>query len=172
MIYDAKMYPRFADTLYVRLNNENEVRYLNVLQLISAERILFAHEISDFPDFSSEEWNARVRNRGADTIQTVGPATQKMIMTSPRKVIYDCKFTFGKVHSSFSGIPYACREAVPRIREEGWKKKLKEKGSILTGISEHRPELLHSIGLTKKEVRRGCQLMLDAAQDYWRKARK
>ena len=172
VIYDANMYPRFANKLYVSLDNENEVRYLNILQLISAEKILFAHDKADFPDFSPEDWEARVRNRETETIQAMGPATQKMIATSPRKVIYDCEFTFGKVCSSFSSIPYACREAVPRIWEEGWEKKLKEKGGILTGISEHRPEMLHSIGLTKKEIRRGCQSMLRAAQGYWRETRK
>ena len=41
VIYDANMYPRFKGKLYVSLDNENEVRNLNILQLISAEKILF-----------------------------------------------------------------------------------------------------------------------------------
>ena len=169
VIYDEKMYPRFADKLYVNLSNENEVRHLNVLQFISAEKILFAYEASDFPLFTTDDWKKRSQNREGEAIQALGPSTQKLIATSPRKVIYDCEFTFGRVCSSFAGIPYSCREAVPRAWEEGWEKKLKEKGNIITGISEYRPEMLYSIGLSKKEIRRGCQLMLRAAQCYWKK---
>ena len=172
VIYDSKMYPRFADKLYVNLNNENEVRHLNVLQFISAEKILFAYQESDFPLFTSAEWEIRSQNRDGEAIRAMGPPTQKLIATSPRKTIYDCEFSFGKVHSSFSDIPYSCREAVPRTWDEGWEKKLKDKGGIIAGISEHRPDMMHSIGLTKKKIRRGCQLMLRAAQRYWRKTFK
>ena len=172
VIYDANMYPRFKGKLYVSLDNENEVRNLNILQLISAEKILFAYEAADFPNFSVEDWQSRARNRETEAIHALGPSTQKMIVSSPRKVIYDCEFTFGKVRSTFSGIPFPCREAVPRIWDEGWEKKLKDKGDVITGLSDQQPQILHSMGISKKEYRRGCQAMLKSAQAYWNDLRE
>lgn len=169
VIYDAKMYPRLKGKMYVDLDNENEVRHLNTLQFLSAEKILFAHDTIDFPAFSDDDWRCRTKNRETQVISSLGPDTQKLIATSPRKVLYDHEFSFGKVCSSFACIPFSCREAVPRTWEEGWERKLQDKGSIITAIYEHRPDVLHSSGLTKKDFRRGCQQMLKAAQSYWRK---
>lgn len=168
VIYDAKMYPRFAHKQYISMSNENEVRRLNILQLISAEKTLFALDASDFPSFTQDEWKIRAENRRGDAICSLGSATEKMIATSPRKVIYNCEFTFGKVLDSFAKIPYACREAVPRAWEAGWEKKLLEKGPVFTAIANHEPKVLHSTGLSQKEFRRGCQSMLQAAKYYWK----
>lgn len=168
VIYDANMYPRFKGKLYVDVDNENKVRNLNVLQLISAEKILFAYDKTDFNCFSAMDWQIRSRNRETEAIHSLGSSTNKMIVASPRKVILDREFTFGKVHSTFAGIPYSCREAVPRLWDESWEKKLKEKGDIIAGISIHQPQILYSMGISKKEFRRGCQMMLRAAQAYWK----
>lgn len=169
VIYDKKMYPRFKDKLYVNITNENEVKNLNALQLTSAEKILFAYEPYDFQYLSKTAWKTRALSRESSTIQTLGTDTQKLIGTDNRKTIFLCEFSFGKMQNRFSKIPFSCREAVPRIWEQGWEDKLKTKIDLLPRISEHTPTLLTTMKLTKKECRMGLREMLAAAKDYWNK---
>lgn len=169
VIYDKKMYPRFKDKLYVNITNENEVKNLNALQLSSAEKILFAYNPCDFHCFSTAAWKNRTISRESPAIQTLGSDTQKLIGTDHRKTVFSCEFSFGKMQNRFSKIPFSCREAVPRIWEQGWEDKLKTKIDLLPQISEHTPTLLTTMKLTKKECRLGLREMLAAAKTYWNK---
>lgn len=168
VIYDEKMYPRFKGKLYVNITNENEVKNLNALQLTSAEKILFAHDPNDFQYFSTTAWKNRTISRESPTLQTLGSDTQKLIGTDLRKTVFLCEFSFGKMQNRFSKIPFSCREAVPRIWEQGWEDKLKTKIDLLPQISDHTPTLLKTMNLTKKKCRRGLQEMLAAAKVYWK----
>lgn len=167
VIYDKKMYPRFKDKLYVNITNENEVKNLNALQLSSAEKILFAYDPCDFHCFSTIAWKNRTISRESPAIQTLGADAQKLIGIDCRKTVFSCEFSFGKMKKSFSKIPFSCREAAPRIWEQGWEDKLKTKIDLLPQISEHTPTLLTTMKLTKKECRIGLREMLAAAKAYW-----
>lgn len=172
VFYDENMYPRFKGKTYVELTNESEVLNLNVLQLISAEKILFGKDESVFYPINAKHWIWRERNRNSKAVHTLGSSTQKIIGTSLRKTIFDCTFSFGKIHPDFVGIPFPCKEAVPRIWEKQWEEKLNIKSETMPQIVAHQPDILRTFGLTKKELRLGLEKMVRATKNYWTDQRK
>lgn len=172
VLYDEKMYPKFKGQRYVELCNEKEVLNLNVLQLISAEKILFGKDVGVFSNLKNSHWDVRERNRNSKVVDALGPSTQKMIGTSLRTTIFDCSFSFGKIDSSFVNIPFPCREAVPRVWEKEWEEKLDIKPNMMSQIAGFQPDILSKLGLTKKEFRQGFEKMAKAAKNYWKEQRK
>ena len=168
VLYDQKMYPKFKGQTYLKMSNETEVFNLNTLQLISAEKILFAREKTAFSVANAKNWSTRERNRKATDVHALGSGTQKLIGISLRKAILDCTFSFGKVHPNFDKIPFSCKEAVPRVWEKGWEDKLNMKADMMAQIAGYQPNMLKDIGLTKKEFRQGYEKMAKAARWYWR----
>ena len=169
VLYDAEMYVQNKGLLYVVCVDENEVSNLNALQVISANKILIAKHESSFSEILDTAWESRSMNRDQSAITSLGPKDQKMIITSLRKTIYDCNFSFGKVCHRFRRIPFVCKEAPPRKWDKGWEEKLKIKEKILPEIITHSPELQSQYGLTKKEIRKGCERMTAVAKVYWTK---
>ena len=167
VLYDAKMYPHYSGKQYVTLTNENEVLNLNVLQLISAEKILFGCDSQSFVKLTSEHWKNRTQNRKSTGTYALGSNSQKIIGFSMRKTILKHSFSFGKVNSDFANIPFSCREAVPRKWDKNWEEKLYKKVDVLPQIISQTPGSLKRINLTKKELKRGCEKMAKAAQKYW-----
>lgn len=167
VIYDDRMYPRFRKKQYIASKNEKEVHNLNVLQLISAEKIIFGNIPMSVCGFSTDEWKIREKNRRRSPATVLGSATRKLIAVEPRKTIHNFLFSFGKVSYSFDKIPQQCREAVPRRWDEGWQHKLETKGSILGMLSED-VETEGRLKLSKKEIETGCKKMLEAAKNYWK----
>ena len=168
VIYDDKMYPRFKGQCYITSKNEKEVHNLNVLQLISAQKILFCSSPLFEKSFNYDEWDARNRNRMGEAVTTMGTSTQKLIAVNPRKTFYNCSFSFGKVSYSFDQIPYPCREAAPRQYDAKWQKKLESKGEIMGAIfAEWKRE--GKSKLSQKEIVRGCNAMLNATENYWQR---
>lgn len=167
VIYDTKMYPYYSGKQYVTLANETEVLYLNVLQLISAEKILYGCKPQSFGNLTAEHWKIRNQNRNFSGVHALGPESQKLIGLSLRKTILKHDFSFGKIHPNFANIPFSCREAVSRKWDDKWEEKLNTKVDILPQIFEQKPDALKSLGLTKKELRKGCERMAWAAKKYW-----
>ena len=60
------------------------------------------------------------------------------------------------------------RAAVTRIWEKGWQDKLRNKEIILPQIMRIHREEKEKSGLTIKEIKRGCRLMSNYAEKYWR----
>ena len=143
-----------------------------MLQLISAEKILFGKESDVFSNLKNSHWGVRERNRTAKVVDALGPSTQKMIGTSLRTTIFDCSFSFGKIDSSFANIPFPCREAVPRVWEKEWEEKLDIKPNMMSQIAGFQPDMLNKLGLTKKAFRQGFEKMAKAAKFYWKEQRK
>jgi len=167
VLYDAKMYPRYKGKQYISLSNESEVYKLNVLQLVSAEKILFGYNVDEFSKFRPQAYQERAINRNADKVSTLGPEGHKLIMTSLRKTVCDFDFSFGKIRSDFSTIPLSCREAAPRIWEQEWENKLRIAGDIVLQISRVPNSPLRSAGISGKEYFRGRQSLLKCALRYW-----
>lgn len=172
VLYDRKMYPKFKGKTYVELSNEKEVLNLNILQLISAEKILFGKDPNVFSILKSQHWVIRERNRNSKAVHALGTSTQKMIGTFPRTTILDYEFSFGKTHPDFSTIPHPCKEAVPRIWEKEWEEKLNMKATMMSQIAGYQPDMIKKLGLTKKEFRKGFEKMAKAAKKYWRDIKK
>ena len=168
VIYDDKMYPKFKHELYITSQNEKEVIDLNTLQVISAEKILFANNPRNFDNCSNNSLDVRNKNRSKSAISTFGSPPNKMTVYGQRTTLYKCNFSFGLVRKDFDDIPYPCREAVPRAWEKGWEKKLKDKILIMPQIVLLQKDVMKSLGLTSKETRRGCTKMLTSAKKYWR----
>lgn len=167
VLYDSKMYTQYRDLLYAYNDDEDEVHNLNVLQLISAEKILFSYRGTEFSTFNEKEWEAREINRNGKVLSTLGPDGNKMLISSMRKTIYECELSFGQTSHRFKRIPFICREAVPRLWDSRWENKLTIKADVMTEILKVSPQLLDEYKITKKELRRGCQRMASAAKVYW-----
>ena len=170
VIFDPKMYPQYNKKLYVELSNENEVRNLNILQLISAEEILFARNPNVFLNYKENHWSIRNKNRNSRSIHSLGSDDQKIIGTTLRKTVFDCNFSFARIHSEFKSIPFHCKEAVPRVWEKEWEDKLNTKIEMMPQIALHNPDVLKMLNLTIKEMRCGYERMARAANKYWNNA--
>lgn len=167
VLYDAKMYPRFRDNLYVSSDDAVEVHKLNVLQLISAEKILYAHSGSAFNLFTEDDWQARRDNLKESTVSTLGQGNNKIFVTGMRTTILKYEFSFGQVCHRFKRIPFVCKEAATRQWDSEWEKKFDTKVQILPAIAKTSPHIFAQYNLTPKELRRGCQRMATAAKVYW-----
>lgn len=167
VIYDDKMYPKFKGTQYTILNNEKEVINLNVLQLISAESILYGINTDEFYLFKKDHWEARKRNRDRDAMSSLGPDGHKLMIYGNRPNIYHCDLSFGKMCGEFSRIPFPCREAVLRQWDEKYEEKLVLKGQIIPTVSEHDTRFFTKLNMTKKEYVKNCHKMYKLAKKYW-----
>ena len=171
VLYDAKMYPKYKGKQYVDCFDENEVSNLNILQLISAEKILVAKSEVSFSFISENGLEARDRNRNQKAVTFLGTDDNRLMLSEPRKVIYKCSFSFGEEQHRFKRIPFVCKEAPPRKWDSEWEKKLDVKEQILPTIIASFPNLSSEYGLSKKEIRKGCQRMATAAKVYWTQER-
>lgn len=167
VLYDTKMYPKFRGQQYTESDNETEVHDLNVLQLISAEKILFANKDDEFNCFSEAEWNVRMINRTRDTVSKLGAGKNQLWITGLRSTNYDCEFSFGQVCHRFKRIPFICKEAPPRQQDSEWEDKLNIKADIMDQIAKIDGDILKRNEISRKELRKGCQRMASAAQVYW-----
>lgn len=167
VIYDSKMYPRFRDRLYVSSRDSAEVHKLNVLQLISAEKIIYAHSGSAFNLFSEDDWQSRIDNIKEHTISTLGQGNNKIFVTGMRTTILQYGFSFGEVCHRFKRIPFVCREAAPRQWDIEWEKKFDTKVQIFPAIARTSPRSFAQYNLSPKELRKGCERMATAAKVYW-----
>lgn len=166
ILYDAKMYPRYRGKTYISLSNEKEVHKLNVLQLISAEKILFGCDINEFLEFKLEEFLCRRKNRSMSKVNTLGPSKGKLMKIGLRGTIFDCTFSFGKIRTDFETVPRHLREAPPRSWEKGWEEKFVRDGNIVRNISNLKNSPIKF--LNGKEFQRGKNKLLKCVREYWK----
>lgn len=169
LAYDGKMYPRYVGKQYISLHNESEVFHLNVLQMISAHKIIFGREINELQEFKKENWEERQNSRDIAPVGTLGPEPNKMIYMSPRKVIHNHIFSFGQMKQDFNMIPFVCREAAPRVYDVGWENKFRQKIQIMPKLMGllYKDSDNSDVRYTTKQIYNGCKAMLKAAQKYW-----
>lgn len=167
VVYDSKMYTQFRGQQYVEIHDDEEVNNLNILQYISAEKILFASRLDELNRFGEKEKELRNTSRNRKAISTLGPGMQKMMAYGMRLTLYDHEFSFGHLGRQYRRIPFACREAAPRKWEKEWEEKFLIKPQIMSKIIEIDPQMLINIGLSKKDLIRGYRKMASMAQIYW-----
>ena len=167
VVYDSKMYTQFRGQQYIEIHDDEEVNNLNILQYISAEKILFASRLDELNRFGEKEKELRNTSRNRKAISTLGPGMQKMMTYGMRLTLYDHEFSFGHLGRQYRRIPFACREAAPRKWEKEWEEKLLIKPQIMSKIIEIDPQMLINIGLSKKDLIRGYRKMASMAQIYW-----
>lgn len=167
VVYDSKMYTQFRGQQYIEIHDDEEVNNLNILQYISAEKILFASRLDELNRFGEKEKELRNTSRNRKAISTLGPGMQKMMTYGMRLTLYDHEFSFGHLGRQYRRIPFSCREAAPRKWEKEWEEKLLIKPQIMSKIIEIDPQILINIGLSKKDLIRGYRKMASMAQIYW-----
>lgn len=167
VVYDSKMYTQFRGQQYIEIHDDEEVNNLNILQYISAEKILFASRLDELNRFGEKEKELRNTSRNRKAISTLGPGMQKMMTYGMRLTLYDHEFSFGHLGRQYRRIPFSCREAAPRKWEKEWEEKLLIKPQIMSKIIEIDPQMLINIGLSKKDLIRGYRKMASMAQIYW-----
>lgn len=168
--YDGKMYQRYVGKQYISLRNETEVLHLNILQLISANKIIFGQETNELQEFNKENWEERRKSRDIAPVSTLGRETDKLIYISPRKVIHNHIFSFGQIKPEFNISPYICREAASRNYDKQWEMKFRNNVQIIPEMVSMRGRNSNTSNTvyTKKEIRNGCKKMLKAAIKYWK----
>ena len=166
-VYDSKIYTQFRGQQYIEIHDDEEVNNLNILQYISAEKILFASRLDELNRFGEKEKELRNTSRNRKAISTLGPGMQKMMTYGMRLTLYDHEFSFGHLGRQYRRIPFACREAAPRKWEKEWEEKLLIKPQIMSKIIEIDPQMLINIGLSKKDLIRGYRKMASMAQIHW-----
>lgn len=170
VIYDRKIYTSNNNEFYNTLSSQEEVKNLNNMQYISAEKILFSRrkqELMEYEEINDNLKDQRVLNRDRGPISTMGPEGHKLIFSYMRQTFYDCDLSFGKLNREANKIPFVCREAAPRKWEKGWEQKLHIKEGIMMTIYHTDVEAVDKTGFTKKELRRGYRKMATFADIYW-----
>ena len=167
VINDAKMYPKNKGCQYINCSDEDEVSNLNILQLISADKILLAKSDLSFSFISDVVLKKRDNSRSKNSVSFLGNGDNRLMVIEPRKVIHKYDFSFGRVCHRFKRIPFVCKEAPPRKWDIKWEEKLNMKDQILPTVINLSSKLSSEYGLSKKEIKRGCQRMATAAKVYW-----
>lgn len=168
VLYDKKMYTQNVGNLYVISRDEQEVRDLNILQYISAEKILIAYRNDELDEVICSDIAKKEREncREVKKVNALGSPDQKMMAFSMRKTIHNCELSFAHLNHTVRKIPFTCREAVPRIYQREWEDKLKQKETILPEVARIQNI---DLDLSIKEIKRGCEKMTTFAKVYWSK---
>lgn len=166
VIYDKKMYKSNSNIFVI--SDKQEIYNLNAYQYISAERIIFGKSKEDLEFVSDDLMDERVKNKEIKPVHSLGSLESKMIVMSNERIMYRGDLIFAHLSHEVRKIPLTCREAVPRKWEQGWQDKLKHKESIMPQLIKLRTINKDEIGMTAKEIKRGCRLMTNYAEKYWK----
>lgn len=174
VIYDSKMYPKYKMMQVINSSNEEEVRDLNIFQVINAEKVLLFYGETQI-DYLMNELSKYKKNRNdnkeKEKVNSFGGADNKLLVVSNKLSQYDCLLSFCKLPTFVSKIPNDCREAAPREYDVEWENKFiyKEKNMAqLMNKSKKEMGIDKKIGLNDKEIRKGCRKMREFAQYYWK----
>lgn len=169
-IYDGKMYARNKDQQYIVSNDENEVKNLNTIQYLSAEKIVFALKTDNFDFVDDAIIEQRKKEREKSPISALGTKEQKMIIEQNRGIYLDCDLSFALLSHNIRKINYSCREAMPRTWMQKWENKLYKREELIPLLAQQMPDMEKGVGITRKELKRGCHLMTNFALQYWTKS--
>jgi hypothetical protein len=166
VIYDVKMYKSNSNISVI--SDKQEIHNLNAYQYISAERIIYGKSKGDLEFVSDDLKDERTKNKAIKPVHSLGSLDAKMIVMSNERIMYRGDLSFAHLSHDIRKIPLTCREAVPRKWEQGWQDKLKHKESIMPQLINLRAINKDEIGMTAKEIKRGCRLMSNYAEKYWK----
>lgn len=165
-IYDARMYSRYRNELYVKSNDENEVRTLNEYQLINAENIIFGSclDMDDF--YTADVQEVRNNNRNRPPVQIFGPNNNKLLAFTPRLSIYSSILSFAALNHDARRVPIIGRDFLPRIKSEKYIERMDIRENIIPNIDKmHSDRSIEN----RKEYRRSIRKMNQFVYRYWGK---
>ena len=127
VIFDSKMYQKYKGKKIVNLNNENEVKKLNALQLIVAKDIVYFQDKNQSEIVKKQyKENKKVRIEFAENGQAkaLGTSTNKMIAFPQSYIPINYEFTFGKVPYKATGFGENEIDWFPRYIDQEYEKRM------------------------------------------------
>lgn len=127
VIFDSKMYSKYKGKKIVNLNNENEVKKLNTLQLIVAKDIVYFQDKNQSEIVKKQyKENKKVRIEFTESGQAkaLGTSTNKMIAFPQSYIPINYEFTFGKVPYKATGFGENEIDWFPRYIDQEYEKRM------------------------------------------------
>ena len=127
VIFDSKMYSKYKGKKIVNLNNENEVKKLNTLQLIVAKDIVYFQDKNQSEIIKKQyKENKKVRIEFTENGQAkaLGTSTNKMIAFPQSYIPINYEFTFGKLPYKATGFGENEIDWFPRNIDQEYEKRM------------------------------------------------
>lgn len=137
VIFDSKMYQRYKNNKIVKLTNENEVKMLNIFQLIVAKEIVYFQnkcQAQFIEIYYKKNKDKRALFEELGKPQVMGTDTNKMIAYPQHFIPIDYNFSFGKVHSKGIGFIENEIDWFPRKRDEVYEDRMRTKPQIFRNL--------------------------------------
>lgn len=137
VIFDSKMYQRYKNNKIIKLTNENEVKMLNIFQLIVAKEIVYFQNKSQAQSieiYYKKNKDKRELFEELGEPQSMGTDTNKMIAYPQAFIPIDYNFSFGKVHSKGIGFIENEIDWFPRKRDEVYEDRMRTKPQIFKNL--------------------------------------
>lgn len=137
VIYDSKMYQRYKNNKIVKLTNENEVKMLNIFQLIVAKEIVYFQnkcQAQFIEIYYKKNKDKRALFEELGKPQAMGTDTNKMIAYPQQFIPIDYNFSFGKVHPKGIGFIENEIDWFPRKRDEVYEDRMRTKPEIFKNL--------------------------------------
>ncbi len=171
ILYDSDFYTKFKNKTYVESDNEEEVKSINMYELIHAESKAFSTNTENFELINNEIVDNRAKEKKRNRTQYLGPENTvgRLIISQMSGTDYYFDLPYLVFPREFRRIPFICREAVPRHFQEGWDTKLERKYKVLsvTRMGPIRTELADEV-IPRGDLRMGCRRMETLAKKYWK----
>lgn len=164
VLYDSKLYPRFASVRQIRSRNNDEVIKLNNLQFQNAERIAFAIKESDFSSFSKNDYE-RFLEKKAEYSKSVSDGIRGAALC--RGNLNEYSFSFTRLKEAFRQIPMICRVGLLRANVVSNHMEVMQQRRVFFHTKEGKV-VLAKAGLEIKVAKRGVDKMISCAKKYWR----
>lgn len=161
LFFDAKMYQRYKGRKCIQLQNENEVKMLNVFQMLSANKIVYFSNykqskqiLNDFIKYKKER-DLYLKLR---VPQTMGVETNKAVIVPVAFIPIKYNFSFSKVHPRGSGYTENEIDWFPRKRNKEYEQRMNLRPQIFS-MSNIRK-------LNRKSIK-NIKRLNSFIKDYW-----
>ena len=137
VIFDAKMYQRYKEKEIINLTNENEVKMLNVFQLIVAKKIVYFQDRNQAELIISLYKNNMEKKKLFEELgrpQKLGTENNKIINYPQPFIPIDYNFSFGKVHPKGKGFIENEIDWFPRQKDEVYENRMKMKPQLFKNL--------------------------------------
>jgi len=133
LIKDTKMYP--GNNIVIESSLESDVLALNEMQIANAEEsIFYTTKYNIGKKLQYDGFKLRQRNLKRKSVESLGNSQKMFTITHNRTILYYKSLSFLKIRDDFKNLKGQYIEVVPRIYDEEWDKKLKDKYEIIAGV--------------------------------------
>lgn len=164
VLYDSKLYPRYASVQQRRSRNNEEVIKLNNLQFQNAESITFARTDADFSTFSKTDYESALKEK-AKLRKSVSAGMRGASLC--RGNLNEYSFSFARIKEAFRQIPEICRVGLLRANVVSNHMEVMQQKRTFFHTKEGK-EVLAKAGIDIKVAKRGVDKMISCAKKYWR----